>query len=114
MRYIGLYAWAIVLAIIGFNMFPEIMCVWAVAITFAGFMDRRLQKKRQKKKEIEEEIEWIKYTKSLDENRLETSEMLCRIAETDPEDSQTIKLVKEEIRLKEDELRRLEQELRSV
>ena len=114
MRYIGLYVWAIVLAIIGFNMFPEIMCIWAVAITFAGFMDRRLQRKRQKKKEIEDEIEWIKYTKSLDESRLETSEMLCRIAETDPEDSPTIKLVKEEIRLKEDELCRLEDELRSV
>ena len=114
MRYIGLYVWAIVLAIIGFNMFPEIMCIWAVAITFAGFMDGRLQRKRQKKKEMEDEIEWIKYTKSLDESRLETSEMLCRIAETDPEDSPTIKLVKEEIRLKEDELCRLEDELRSV
>jgi len=114
MRYIGLYVWAIVLTIIGFNMFPKIMCVWAVAITFAGFMDRRLQKKRQKKKKIEDEIEWAKYLKSLDENRLEMSETMCRIAEIDSESSPNVKLAKDEIKLKEEEIRRLEDELKSI
>ena len=109
MRYIGCLAWCLVLTIIGLNMYPEVVITWAVAAIVAGLLDKRHQKRREQRIEMDRRVESKKEMIQSCKNRLEFSELVCEKFEMDKEKDMNVLLCRQLLDEYEVELKELEE-----
>ena len=107
MRYIGCLAWCLVLTIIGLNMYPEVVITWAVAAIVGGLLDKRHQKRREQRAEMDRRVESQKEYVQFRKSSLESSELFCEYIGEDKEKNLNVTMNREWLEESERELQEL-------
>ena len=107
MRYIGCLAWCLVLTIIGLNMYPEVVITWAVAAIVGGLLDKRHQKRREQRAEMDRRVESQKEYVQFRKSSLESSELFCEYIGEDKEKNLNVTMYREWLEESERELQEL-------